>query len=84
MSSQIWFINTRSGKHQGASTAECIKDRVEVVPLDFSKLREQLEYAWNFDRLVVAGSDAVQPRRQRGSHSATVQINSTPRRMGIG
>lgn len=59
MRSQIWLINTQSGRHQGAKVAESVKGLVEIRCLDFSKLPEQLQEASGFDRIAVAGGDGT-------------------------
>lgn len=59
MKTQCWLVNLRSGRGEGARLAEMLKSRVEIVPLDFSILSEQLRFAAQYDRIVVVGGDGT-------------------------
>lgn len=60
-SKQLWLINPRSGNGVGQRLLKKVSGcpGVVSVPLDFSRLPEQLERAARFDLLVVAGGDGT-------------------------
>ncbi len=59
MKKQYWLINLRSGQHQGAKIAEALRGIVTVVPIDFSRLHEQIAAAADHEQIVVAGGDGT-------------------------
>lgn len=59
MKTQCWLVNLRSGRGEGARLAQTLTGKVEVVPLDFSILGEQLQFAAKFHRIVVVGGDGT-------------------------
>lgn len=59
MKKQYWLINLRSGQHEGARIAEALRGHVTVVPIDFSRLHEQIAAAADHDQIVIAGGDGT-------------------------
>lgn len=59
MRRQLWLINYRSGNWEGARLAEAMTARVSVREIEFSRLREQLQDATEFERVVVVGGDGT-------------------------
>lgn len=59
MNRQLWLINFRSGNWQGARLAQAMSARVSVRELDFSRLRQQLQEAAEFERVIVVGGDGT-------------------------
>ena len=59
MKTQCWLINTRSGRREGERLSKALEPLVTVVPIDFTKLDEQLTFAGRYEHIVVAGGDGT-------------------------